>query len=168
MASSGERQPLEQLVTEALPVALAFAQRLTGDADRAEEVVQEALFRAVRGWRSFRGDCEPRTWLFRIIVNVFRDQIGRGSQGLPDEIVDRRSSDPAELASAADLGRHIARLVSALPPRQREVLVLVTYEHLTVAETARLLEITEGNVHATLHVARERLRKQLERLCLLK
>ncbi len=55
----------------------------------------------------------------------------------------------------------VAERVSALPPRQREVLILMTYENLTAAETAELLDITEANVHSTLHVARERLRREL-------
>lgn len=163
MGWSGDWSALERLVADELPAALAFAQRLTGNADLAEEIVQESLFRAARAWSAFRGDARPRTWLFQIVVNVFRDHSRKKRAGdLPAELVDERESDPADLAAAADLGRLIARLVSELPPRQREVLVLATYEGYSPAETALTLGITEQNVHATLHVARERLRKQLE------
>lgn len=163
MAWTGDWSALERLVAEQLPSALAFAGRLTGDPDRAEEIVQDALYRAVRAWPDFRGDSQVRTWLFRIIVNVHRDQAARRQPGeLPAELADSRAEDPADLAATQDLGRHIARQVSALPPRQREVLVLVTYEGLSIADTAKLLEITEQNVHATLHLARERLRRQLD------
>jgi RNA polymerase sigma-70 factor, ECF subfamily len=55
----------------------------------------------------------------------------------------------------------IANRVSSLPPRQREVMVLSAYEGLSPKEIAGLLGITEANVHATLGVARERLRKEL-------
>jgi RNA polymerase sigma-70 factor (ECF subfamily) len=162
MGWTADWSALERLVADQLPSALAFAGRLTGDPDSAEEIVQEALLRAVRAWPGFRGESQARTWLFRIIVNVFRDQISRRQPAeLPADLPDQRADDPAELAAAIDLGRHVAELVSALPPRQREVLVLVTYEGLSIAETARLLEITEQNVHSNLHAARERLRKQL-------
>jgi RNA polymerase sigma-70 factor, ECF subfamily len=163
MGWSGDWSALERLVTDELPAALAFAHRLTNDPDLAEEIVQEALFRAARAWATFRGDAQPRTWLFQIVVNVFRDQAGRHRpDDLPAELADGRMADPADLASANELGRRIARLVADLPPRQREVLVLMTYEKYTAGEVARLLGINEQNVHATLHVARERLRERLE------
>jgi RNA polymerase sigma-70 factor (ECF subfamily) len=162
MGRSGDWSALERLVADELPAALAFAQRLTGDADRAEELVQESLYRASRAWSTFRGAAKPRTWLFTIVINVFRDQAGRRTATeLPDDLADRPGADPACRAEASDLGRYIAGLVAGLPPRQREVLVLTTYEGLSTAETASLLGITEANVHATLHIARERLRRQL-------
>ena len=67
-------------------------------------------------------------------------------------------------AWASELGELVADRVSALPPRQREVLVLIAYEGLSPAEVARVLGISEANVHATLHVARRRLRTQLASL----
>jgi RNA polymerase sigma factor (sigma-70 family) len=162
MGSTGDWSALESLVADQLPAALAFAGRLTGDPDSAEEIVQEALFRAARAWAGFRGASQARTWLFRIIVNVFRDRMARRPHDeLPGDLPDRQSDDPADLAEAADLGRHIAGLVSALPARQREVLVLVSYEGLSIEEAAELLRITRQNVHSNLHAARERLRKQL-------
>ena len=80
---------------------------------------------------------------------------------MDQDAADDRSLDPAELASAADLGERIARLVSALPERQRDVLVLVAYEDLTTFETAAVLETTEQNVRTNLHLARRRLKAQL-------
>jgi RNA polymerase sigma-70 factor (ECF subfamily) len=59
------------------------------------------------------------------------------------------------------LQRLIAQHVSALPPRQREVLVMLAYEGFTVEETAQTLGISPGNVHATLHHARVRMREAL-------
>jgi RNA polymerase sigma-70 factor (ECF subfamily) len=163
MGTSGDWSALERLVADQLPAALAFAQRLTGDPDQAEELVQEALYRASRAWSAFRGEAQPRTWLFRIVINAFRDQAARAApERLAIDVPDRHALDPADLAAAAELGRTIARLIAGLPPRQREVLVLVSYEGLSTAEIARLLDITEGNVYSTLHAAREQLRRQLE------
>ena len=55
----------------------------------------------------------------------------------------------------------MARLVSSLPPRQREVLVMVAYEQMTTADVAAALGVTEHNVRANLHAARARLRERL-------
>ena len=62
---------------------------------------------------------------------------------------------------AEELGRHIAQRVSALPPRQREVMILMTYEGLSANEAARVLDIQVANVYATLYEARQRLRAEL-------
>jgi RNA polymerase sigma-70 factor (ECF subfamily) len=146
-----------------LAEALRFATRLTGDADEAEEVVQEALVGVARGWKSFRGEARFRTWFFRIVINAFRDRIAsrEPAESLEDDVVDRRAATPASEAAADELGRLIAERVSALPPRQREVLILLAYEGLSSQEVAEVLGMSQANVYATLHVARKRLRKEL-------
>jgi RNA polymerase sigma-70 factor (ECF subfamily) len=160
---------LDQLVIDHLPAALRFATRLTGDADRAEELVQQALLRVVRRFSSFRGESEFRTWLLRIVINVFRDGLRAASAQLPladespSDLVDRSVAEPSEAAMAAELGQRIAQEVSRLPARQREVLVLVTYEGLSIRETASVVGISEGNVHSTLSAARARLKVRLAR-----
>lgn len=158
---------LDRLVCGHLPEALRFATRLTGEPDSAEEVVEEALLRVARSWQTFRGESEFRTWFFRIVINAFRDRLAarepaeQFAEGVAEELPDAKAIDPAAEVMAAELGQLIAERVSALPPRQREVLVLIAYEGLSPAEVAGVLGITEANVHATLHLARKRLRKQL-------
>jgi RNA polymerase sigma-70 factor (ECF subfamily) len=163
MSIAGDRQAFERLVLEHMPAALALAVRLTGSSDAAEELVQDALLRAARGWKTFRGESKFRTWLFRIVINCFRDQLRcRPTEDeLPDEMCDQRQAGVVEQAEASELGQIVARFVSALPPRQREVLVLSTYENMEAQEISALLAISPANVYATLHAARARLRIQL-------
>jgi RNA polymerase sigma-70 factor, ECF subfamily len=164
MARSSEAQELDRLVTQNLSAALQFATRLTGTLDAAEDVLQEALVRVARSWKTFRKEAEFRTWLFRIVINVFRDRLARAKPAEPsplDDLADHRSRDPANEAQTTELGELIAARVSALPPRQREVMVLTAFEGFSPRQTAALLSITEANVHSTLAVARERLRREL-------
>ena len=163
MGRGADSAGLDRLVSGHLSEMLRFATRLTGDPETAEEVVQEALVRVVRSWKSFRGEAQFRTWLLRIVINAFRDQLAarRQTEDLREEVPDWREADPASAVLAGELRRLIAARVSALPPRQREVLVLVTYEGLSTREVAEVLGISEANVYATLHVARKRLRKEL-------
>jgi RNA polymerase sigma-70 factor (ECF subfamily) len=77
--------------------------------------------------------------------------------------VDSREDRPDQAAEAAELQRFVARQVSGLPPRQREVMVLMTYEGFSPQQTAEVLGIEVANVHATLHHARRRLRNSLEK-----
>jgi RNA polymerase sigma-70 factor (ECF subfamily) len=74
---------------------------------------------------------------------------------------DRQAAAPDERLLHEELERVVAGRVSALPPRQREALVLTVYEGLSVIEAAALLETSEQNIHAALHLARKRLREEL-------
>lgn len=159
---------LDRLVAEHLPAAVRFATRLSGDPHQAEELVQDALVRVLRSWRGFRGEAAFRTWLFRIVINVFRDSLRRAARA-GEVSLDDETDEPADMAVAsgpqaalvAELGERIAQEVSRLPPRQREVLVLTVYEVMSTREVADLLEISPANVHSTLSVARARLKSRL-------
>ena len=163
MRHESDRNSFDRQVLQSLPAALRFATRLTGDPLLAEEVMQEALLRATRSWQTFRADSGLRTWLLRIVVNAFRDQLPRRDQPqeLSDSFPDARADSPLMRVERAEQGRLVAQAVSSLPPRQREVLVLVVYEQLSTAEAARVLNTTETNVRANLSYARASLKKML-------
>jgi len=166
MSAPLDRDTFDRLVLEHLPAAQRFAIRLTGTAAGGEELVQDALLKAHRGWQGFRGQSAFRTWLFQVIVNCFRDRCrarGERDEVLQPDLADRRAIDPAAAAQGKELGERVAAAVSTLPPRQREVLVLMAYEQLTAPEVAAMLDMTEQNVRTTLHLAREKLRHRLER-----
>ena len=74
MGAGGDRAAFDRLIVEAIPAMLRFATRLCGNTTDAEDIMQDALLRAARNWRSFRGDAKISTWLFRIVINVFRDR----------------------------------------------------------------------------------------------
>jgi RNA polymerase sigma-70 factor (ECF subfamily) len=157
-----DRETLDRLVAEHHPRMLRLAIRLTGKVETAEEVLQEALLRVTRSWSGFRRESDFRTWATRVILNVFHDWLARQRKSLPlADVPDSRQADPPSSAMAGELGRYIAERVSALPPRQREVLVLLTYEGLSAEEAAQLLDIQVPNVYATLYEARRRLRAEL-------
>jgi len=158
-----DRNAFNQLVLDQLPQLQRFAIRLTGDPDLAEEIVQESLVRASRSWRTFRGQSKFTTWMMRIVINCFRDQIGTNVTAgpLPDDLPDARSMDPITVMGQQELDQEVARCVSELPARQREVLVLHVYEGLAAADVAEALGTSQQNVRTNLHYARRRLRERL-------
>ena len=168
MARAVTRREFERLVREHLPDVLRLATRLTTSADTAEDIVQSSMLRASRNWKSFRGDASFKTWLHRIVVNVHRDHFAaqrRHSHKSLDAVDDVGLADhasPSQQAETRELSELIAKLVYELPNRQREVMVLFSYEQHTTSEIAAILGITESNVYATLHIARGRLRQALQ------
>lgn len=157
---------LDRLVQMHLNDALQLAVRLSGQTDAAEEIVQEALLRVAKSWKSFRGEATFRTWLFRIVINVFHDWLKSRERlasldSVPEQPTGHQADRPESALLRKEFEEYVAERVSALPTRQREVLILITYENFTAAETAQVLEISEANVYSTLHVARERLRNEL-------
>jgi RNA polymerase sigma-70 factor (ECF subfamily) len=151
------------LVVEHLPRALRFALRLTGDANTAEDVVQEALCRVLKSWRSYRGDAAFGTWLLQIVVNVDRDRRRRQRPVKPiswGEVIDD-SSPPQEHVAVSELRADVRAAIEALPDRQREVALLSLGEGLAARDIALVLETTEANVHTCLHLARKRIAKAI-------
>lgn len=158
-----DRESFNRQMLEHLPAAHRLAIRLSGRVESAEELVQETMFRAARSWQSFQGQSKFTTWLFQILINVFRDQLKsrKHVEAIIEEPPDSSGIEPIDLASGGELGELIASAVSTLPPRQREVLVLLVYEQLRPREVASLLQISEQNVRTNLHLARSLLKKRL-------
>jgi len=160
-----QRDSFDRLLLQHLPAAQRFAIRLTGDAPSAEDLLHDAIVRAMKGAERFDGRASFTTWMFQIIVNCFRDRLRARSESeisdLKPEIPDFRSPDPADRIGEQELGLLVAKRVSSLPPRQREVLVLIVYENMSVSDAAEVLEISKTNVRANLSYARERLKKEL-------
>jgi RNA polymerase sigma-70 factor, ECF subfamily len=154
-----DRRAVDQLVVEHLPTALRLARRLTRDDDRAEDLVQEALCRVLRRWRTYRGEASFRTWFLQIVVNVDRDcrRRLRTTEPIDEGEIPAPAESPPELAAAAELHAELVRAIDALPSRQREVALLAWGESLPPAEIAAILDVTEANVYAHIHLARKRL-----------
>lgn len=159
-----DRTTFDRLVLEHLDAAHRFAIRLCGDANDAEDVMQDALLRAHRGWTTFKGESKFKTWLFQVVLNCFRDFVAarRRLATASEEQVDD-ATGPSDEAETKELGELIAREVSKLPARQREVLVLSAYEQVSNAEVASMLAMSEQNVRTTLHLARQRLKERLSK-----
>jgi RNA polymerase sigma-70 factor (ECF subfamily) len=144
--------------------ARRLAWRLVGgDEAAAEDVAQEAFFKAYRGLRRFRGASSLETWFYRILVRQAHDYrrwravrelwSGDGDHEAPDPSA-KGPGDPA-------LRRRIATALNTLSRRQREVFILIHLEGFTVRECAELLGRPTGTVKSHLQRALKALRAQL-------
>jgi RNA polymerase sigma-70 factor (ECF subfamily) len=138
-----------------------FAWRLTGSVPAAEDVVQECFMVLLDG-ASFDADQGSlRAYLFGITRNLALKRVRvaeRECEELEDSEVAR---DPLEDLLSAERSEIVSRAVAALPPGQREVLILFEYEELSLGEIAEVTGIETGAVKARLHRARETLRHRL-------
>lgn len=130
-----------------------------GDVHVAEELAQEALVRASQHWSRVSRLDSPGGWTHRVATNLanswFRRRAAeRRARGRIDPVVAHRDPDGADRES-------VRRAVSALPDRQRLVLVLRYYLDLPAAEVAQRLDTTPAAVRASTKRAVARLREQL-------
>jgi RNA polymerase sigma-70 factor (ECF subfamily) len=157
-----DRDSFDRLLLDHLAAAQRFAVRLSGDAQSAEDLLHDAIVRAVKNFSSFRGQSKFTTWLFKIIINCFRQRLRRKPMSLMGEgQVDARTMDPTSASDAEELSRIVAQRISSLPPRQREVLVLIVYERMSITETSQVLGIANQTVRTSLSLARKRLKQEL-------
>ena len=146
-----------------IPRLRRYARALTGDAVRADDLVQDTLERALAKRHLWRTGSDLRAWMFTIMHNVFVNQVRAQPVEANNVALDADALDvparssPLDMLEVADIDAAIRRL----PGEQREVLLLVAIEQLSYAEAARVLEIPVGTVMSRLHRARERVRVTL-------
>jgi RNA polymerase sigma-70 factor (sigma-E family) len=129
---------------------VGLASLLVDDRGAAEEVVQEAFLSLHRRWGDLRDPSAAVAYLNKSVVNGGRDRLRHGRRGVA--ILPRMVPVPEELSSAEhDAIQHeqasrLWQAITALPTRQRQVLVLRYYLEQSEAEIAATLEVSQGSV----------------------
>jgi RNA polymerase sigma-70 factor (ECF subfamily) len=155
----------ERVVLPHLDAAYNLARWLMRDAEAAEDVLQEAMVRALTYFAGFKG-VNPRAWLLQIVRNTAYGAlaVNRGVETVP---IAEESDAPAAVAlvSAADgpeaallrarESRQVRALVAALPVELREALVLREFEALSYKEIAEATQTPIGTVMSRLWRARQ-------------
>ncbi|MER3453459.1 MAG: RNA polymerase sigma factor SigE [Acidimicrobiia bacterium] len=166
MSVSGEVPTWEQVARDYGRFLYTVAYRLTGNADDAEDLVQEVLLRVRRGLDTWRpGSMEG--WLSRIATNAFLDQVRRHRRrrtvALPEDAdrVVAPERPPEEMLSSERLGEEVQAALSSLPPEYRSAVVLCDVAGLSYQEIADALGIPVGTVRSRIHRGRALLREAL-------
>lgn len=134
-----------------------------GDHEVAADAVQDAFERAFVRWRRIARYDDPVAWIRHVALNRIRDHFRRTARR--DRAVLRLASEPdltvpapTEPGPDAD----VAAALAALPRQQRVAAALFYVEGLSVLETARSMDLSEGAVKYHLHAARRSLREVWE------
>lgn len=144
-----------------LPNMRRFSISLTGSADIADDLVQAACERALAHQNSFDPATRFDAWTFRIIRNLWIDQIRRNrTAGHKQDIADHEDSiglsEPSDVFPRMEL-REVSAAIGRLSHDQREVLILVCVEDFSYRDTAALLDLPIGTVMSRLARARRNL-----------
>jgi RNA polymerase sigma-70 factor (ECF subfamily) len=130
-----------------------------GDADLASDVLHSAYVKVLAGRAVFRARSGFRTWLFGVIRFTALEVLRAGARESPlDDVAEPASASPSPEAHLLETEQVIAlrAALGRLPDRQREVVHLVFYEGLTVAEAAEVMAVSVGS--ARVHYARGKAR----------
>ena len=142
----------------AVPSLRAFAISLSGNVDRADDLVQETLLRAIANIESFQPGTNMSAWLFTILRNLFRSEYRKRRR----EVEDADGSYAESLKSQPEQGSHLEfkefrQALAKLPPDQREALVLVGASGFSYEEAAAICECAVGTIKSRVNRARTRL-----------
>ena len=164
-----KRRRFEAQVLPYLDAAYNLARWLSRSPADADDIVQEAILRAYRGFEGFRGE-DAKPWLLAIVRNCFFTAAGQARQRrsvpLPEESVANddaafvdESPDPELAVLRADQRRRLDQVVATLPQEFREVLILREMEDLSYREIAQVTGTPIGTVMSRLARARAMLKE---------
>jgi RNA polymerase sigma-70 factor (sigma-E family) len=126
---------------------LRTAWLLTGDAARAEDLLQTALAATWRRWRTVAPAGDPQAYVRRAMINAYASWWRRRWRGeVPTAVLPESPATTPDLAGAAATRDAVRRALARLSRQQRAVVVLRYVEDLSVDETARLLGCSVGTV----------------------
>lgn len=156
----GERAAFDELIRRWHDPLWKYARRLTGDDDAANEAVQDAWLRVLRGIAKLREPSKLRPWLFsiarRVVMDRFRHQYAEPAMVPIDD------TDVAVEDAPADDLELLEQELATLPVLERDVLVLFYLRELSLNELVDVLSVPLGTVKSRLFRARHALRRQLE------
>src|SRR6476659_1287046 len=149
-------------VLATVPSLRAFAISLCGNIDRADDLVQETLLRALAHIDSFQPGTNMPAWLFTILRNLFRSEYRKRRREVED--ADGRHVDslksPPQQHSRLEF-EEFRRALATLLPDQREALILVGAAGFSHEEAAAICATPVGTIKSRVHRARTRLSKLL-------
>lgn len=175
--ASHDRREFDTLVQRCHRQAYNIAYRMAGNHADAEDLTQEAFLRAYRFFDRYNRQMPFENWLYRIISNVFIDELRKrprfrahsldqplsngGSDGEVRLEVPDLTGDPESLMLQAELDEPLQRALNALPADFRQAVVLADVEGLSYEEIAEAMNCSLGTVRSRLHRGRKMLRNRL-------
>ncbi|CAN5743607.1 RNA polymerase sigma factor [soil metagenome] len=170
----GDRAAAEELIRAHQPSLCAYLLRLTQRPDRAEDVAQEAFFRALTHLARYDPRFRFSTWLFTIAKRLYVNQAQRLTPSFDTDVVSAVGGDwfggtgggaarAGEDEAGSDAREALKIAMESLSADQRDVVVLFYQLQWSVEQISEYLDCAAGTIKSHLHRARQRMREALER-----
>lgn len=166
----GDVNEYEKLVLEYQKNVYNLALRMTGDAEDAADMAQEAFIKAYNSLASYRGDSRFSVWLYRIVSNVCLDflRARKRRQTVSLSVVDDEgeeteleisdeSASPEKLLERSMTRDAVRRGLQELTPEYRQILILRELQGMSYDEIAETLGLESGTVKSRIFRARKKL-----------
>jgi RNA polymerase sigma-70 factor (ECF subfamily) len=163
-AKDGEELAFLLLYQRHRDTVFRFAYRMLGSVEASEDVAHDCFVSLMtHAVRFDPSRASLRTYLCGAARNLSLKRLRDEGRELGEEALSEPIRDPQalDLLLADEAARQVQAAVAALPPLQREVVILVEYEDCALAEVAEIVGAEIGTVKARLHRAREGLRARL-------
>jgi RNA polymerase sigma-70 factor, ECF subfamily len=167
-AQNGVISAWEEIVSLYMKDAYNFCLKLTnGNHNDAEDISQSAFIKVYQNLRDFRGDAPFKSWFYKIITNLYINQYNKKKPVLASEIRDEniadfKVNDNAQSILSKEASEILMNKIDLLPPQQKTVLVMHTYEGMSIKEIADAIDTSYEAVKMNLSFARRRLLRELK------
>ena len=164
----GERAAGESIYRRYQPLVGSICYRLLHNSQDAQEATQETFLRVYRALPTFNGSYQLRPWIIRIARNICLDKIRFASkrrgmwatwEALEDATIPDEGADPQDEFLRNQEASRVYQVLSSLPPKHRDVLMLRDVEGLAYCDIADALELSQCQVKNFLHRGRKKFRK---------
>lgn len=168
-ASGGDRAAAEAFIRAHQASLYAYLLRMSGRPEIAEDIVQEAFVRVLTNLDRFDTRYRFSTWVFTIAKRLYMNACQKHKPAYDSEVVgayQARSSKPDVSTQDDEVGQNLRDTLQsallALPPEQREVVILFHQQDWPIWLIAQHLDLPEGTVKSHLHRGRRKMRKLLD------
>lgn len=149
-------------IEQCIPALRRYAFALLRDTDRADDLVQDCLERAMRKRLLWRRGSSMRAWLFTMLHNVHVNQLRKRANLRVSVLEDDDWVTHLEPRDADSLMGDIVKCLEKLSEEQRQVLLLVALEGFSYKEVSKILKLPMGTVMSRLSRAREAMKKLMD------
>jgi len=162
----GEESAYTQLVQKYRSMVYSLAYRYTHNHQEADDLTQETFIKAYQKLKTFRGDASFKTWIMRIATNLSINlkksgRISKDSGQEPQDFFAASSCSQEARLLQSERNRELYAAIARLPPKQKETLMLKTFEQMTCKQVAEVMQCSVGTVKANVFNAVKRLRSLL-------
>lgn len=156
--AAGDEEAFACLVRDHQDGAYRYARRMCGDHELARDLVQEAFVRVVRHHDRLNANQSFAAWLLHIVRNLTIDALRRrrtrSQVPYEDHLRDTAASPVGNALEASELRRRIAHVLSELPEKYREILVMREMDGMAAEDIAVIIGVDYGTTRWRLHKAR--------------